>query len=66
MTIENDDDDEIMCECTGTKRSDIERMYFDGLDLDKISSKTGVMTGCGGCEWEVESYLEALAETDKD
>jgi len=59
-----DPDDEIICECTGTKRSDIERMYFEGLDLEAISRKTGVLTGCAGCEWEIESYLKALSEAD--
>ncbi len=66
MTDNTDDDDEIMCDCTGVKRSDIERMFFEGLDMDAISSRTGIMTGCGGCEWDVESYLEALAATDKN
>lgn len=57
------DDDDIMCECSGTKRSDIERMFFDGLDLKAISSKSGALTGCGGCEYEIESYVNALAKT---
>jgi bacterioferritin-associated ferredoxin len=63
-TINNDSDDEIMCECSGTKRSDIERMFFDGLDLAAISRKTGVFTGCAGCESEIESYFKALSEAD--
>lgn len=61
----DNEEDVIMCDCTGTKCSDIERMYFDGLNMDAISSKTGIMTGCGGCEWAIESYLEALDEERK-
>lgn len=64
-TDNDDDTDELMCDCTGTTRSLIERLYFDGYDMDRISSKTGIMTGCGSCEWDIEAYLAALAEADK-
>lgn len=65
MTDITDDEDEIMCECSGTKRSDIERMYFAGLTLEAISRKSGALTGCGGCEWEIESYFAALQKADE-
>lgn len=58
--------DEIMCECTGTTRGKIFDLVAQGLDFDAISSKTGVNTGCGGCEWEVESFIEALEEGKKN
>ncbi|MEO1946110.1 MAG: (2Fe-2S)-binding protein [Methylophilaceae bacterium] len=54
--------DEIMCECTGTTRGKIFNLVSQRLDFDAISSKTGVNTGCGGCEWEIESFIEALKE----
>lgn len=54
--------DDIMCDCTGTTRGKVQSLFEQGFDLDAISSKTGVNTGCGGCEWEIESFLEALQE----
>jgi NAD(P)H-nitrite reductase large subunit len=54
--------DKIMCECTGTTRGKIFNLVSQGLDFNAISSKTGVNTGCGGCEWEIESFIEALKE----
>jgi bacterioferritin-associated ferredoxin len=53
---------EIICDCTGTTRKKIKDLYQQGDDFDAISRKTGVNTGCGGCEWEIESYLETLQE----
>ena len=53
---------DIMCDCTGTTRGKVQTLFEQGFDLDAISSKTGVNTGCGGCEWEIESFLEALQE----
>jgi len=55
-------EDKIMCECTGTTRGKIFNLASQGLDFDAISSKTGVNTGCGGCEWEIESFIEVLNE----
>lgn len=55
---------EIICDCTGTKREKIKVLYHQGYDFDAISRKTGVNTGCGGCEWEIESYLETLQEEE--
>lgn len=53
---------EIICDCTGTTREKIKSLHQQGYDFDGISRKTGVNTGCGGCEWEIESYLETLQE----
>ncbi|QVL45723.1 MAG: (2Fe-2S)-binding protein [Methylophilaceae bacterium] len=53
---------EIMCECTGTTRGKIFDLVTEGLDFNAISRKTGVNTGCGGCEWEIETFIEALQE----
>jgi len=59
-TDNNDDDDEIMCDCTSTTRGDIKKLFLEGRDMDGISSKTGILTGCGGCEWDIEDYLASL------
>lgn len=64
MTTPEDIEDEIMCDCTGTTRCDIEKLFFEGRDLDGISSKTGILTGCGGCEWSIQDYLDALNAED--
>ncbi len=65
-TPETDDEDEIMCDCTGTTRSDIKKLFFEGRDLDGISSKTGAITGCGGCEWSIEDYLDELMDAKSE
>lgn len=63
MSTENEDlAAEIMCECTGTSRGKIFDLVAQGFDFATISRKTGVNTGCGGCECEVESFIEALQE----
>lgn len=65
MTIEtNTADDEIMCPCTGTTRSLIRELHFQGKDLEAISRYTGILTGCGGCEWDIGQYLETLGDSD--
>lgn len=60
MTIEENSADEIICDCTGTTRGKIISLFAQGFELEAISRKTGVNTGCGGCEWEIESLLDEL------
>lgn len=57
-----DSPDEIMCPCTGTTRGQIEKLFNEGLDLDAISRRTGALSGCAGCEWDVAQLLKSLAE----
>lgn len=57
--------DEIMCDCTGTKRGKIQSLFEAGFDLEDICNKTGITTGCGGCEWEVDQFLDELYEQIK-
>ena len=66
MTNDNDNDvtDEIMCSCSGTTRGKIYDLYKQGLDIDGISQRTGIKTGCGGCEWDIEAFVTALKEVD--
>ena len=53
--------DHVICPCSGTTHGQIERLEAQGLDLDAISRKTGALTGCGGCEWDIADLLVALA-----
>jgi bacterioferritin-associated ferredoxin len=55
-------EDEVICLCSGTKRSDIERWFGQGLDMEAISRKTGALSGCAGCEWDISELLRNLAE----
>jgi bacterioferritin-associated ferredoxin len=54
--------DEVMCSCSGTTRGQIYDLFMQGKDLDAISRWTGAKTGCGGCEWDIEVFVKALAE----
>lgn len=53
-------DDEVLCFCSGVKRGKIRDLYRQGFDLQGIAEMTGAMTGCGGCEWEIEYFLKEL------
>lgn len=54
-------EEEIMCTCSGTTRGQIKQLFHDGLDMEAISRWSGALSGCGGCEWDVEQYLKELA-----
>ncbi|MDP1896608.1 MAG: (2Fe-2S)-binding protein [Sulfurimicrobium sp.] len=53
--------DQVMCHCSGTKQSYIQRLFDEGLDIQDISRRTGALSGCGGCEWDIGDYLKELA-----
>jgi NAD(P)H-nitrite reductase large subunit len=57
--------DEIMCPCSGTKRSNIQNLFEQGMDMDAISRWTGAVSGCGGCEWDIAEFLKELGEKKK-
>ena len=57
-----DSPDEVICPCTGTTRGQVEKLFNEGLDLDAISRRTGALSGCAGCEWDVAQLLKALSE----
>ena len=52
--------DEVMCPCSGTKRSTIQRMFEQGLTVEEISQRSGALSGCGGCEWDIAEFVESL------
>ena len=61
-TINPDSPDEILCPCTGTTRGQVEKLFYEGLDLDAISRRTGVLSGCAGCEWDMAELIRKLGE----
>ena len=56
--------DEIICPCSGTTKAKIKSLVEEGFDLDAISRKTGALTGCSGCEWEIAEFIKELATTN--
>ena len=55
--------DEILCDCSGTTRKKIESLVEQGIDtLDAISRKTGAISGCGSCEWDIADFLTEQAK----
>ncbi len=54
--------DEVMCSCSGTSRGKIYDYVMLGLTVDEISQRTGIKTGCGGCEWDIEAFVLALKD----
>jgi bacterioferritin-associated ferredoxin len=60
------DPEEVLCFCSGTKRREIEKLFREGYDQQAISRKTGALSGCGGCEWDIEQFLKELAELSGD
>jgi len=54
--------DEVMCQCSGTTRGELQKYFERGMDMDAISQWTGALSGCGGCEWDVADFLKELAE----
>ena len=62
MNTQNaDPEEEVMCHCSGTKRHYIQSLFEQGMDREAISRWTGVLSGCGGCEWDIEQFLKELA-----
>ncbi len=66
MSSKENDSDEIMCDCSGTTRGEIEALFLQGLDQEAISRKTGALSGCAGCEWEVAQFLLNLAQKNNN
>jgi NAD(P)H-nitrite reductase large subunit len=56
--------DEIICPCSGTTKAKIKSLVEEGFDLDAISRKTGALTGCSGCEWEIDEFIKELTSTN--
>ena len=63
MAESNDIVNDIMCTCSGTTRGQIYDLVQQGKDIDAISRWTGAKSGCGGCDWDIEVFVNALNET---
>ena len=49
---------DIICGCSGTTSAQILALLNQGvLDLDRISRITGALSGCGGCEFDLQVLL---------
>jgi NAD(P)H-nitrite reductase large subunit len=57
--------DEVMCDCSGTTRGKIQSLFEQGMDMEGISRMTGAISGCGGCEWDIATFLNDLAKQQK-
>ena len=67
MITQNDNlDDKVICDCSGTTRAKIKKLFNEGMDMEAISNWSGALSGCGGCEWDVAQYLRELAEQEKE
>lgn len=53
-------EDEVMCHCSGTRRSQLRELHAQGKDLAAISRWTGALSGCGGCEWDIAGFIKEL------
>lgn len=61
--MSEDKDDTIICDCSGTTCAKIKSLVEDGIvDSDSISRKTGAISGCGSCEWDIEALLDKLVD----
>ncbi|HPX89608.1 MAG TPA: (2Fe-2S)-binding protein [Methylophilaceae bacterium] len=60
-STQDDLSDEVMCPCSGTSRGNIQKLFEEGLDIDAISRRTGAISGCAGCEWDISQFLKELA-----
>ena len=56
----NQDLNEVICPCSGTTKGKIKSLVEIGFDLEAISRKTGALTGCSGCEWEIAEFLKEI------
>ena len=66
MSANSEYQEEVMCSCSGTTRKDIQGWFEQGLDLEAISRKSGALSGCGGCEWDISQFLKTLRENSSN
>jgi bacterioferritin-associated ferredoxin len=58
--------DIVLCDCSGTTNKKIESLIEQGIDdLEGISRKTGAIAGCGGCEWDIDEFIQAYKAKEK-
>ena len=54
---------EIICDCTGTTKEKVLTLIEQNADLDKISSATGACTGCGSCDVDIMNLIDEHSES---
>lgn len=59
-------ENEVMCTCTGTTRGNIYDLVQQGMDAAAISRWTGAMSGCAGCECDIQAFVTALQAASAD
>lgn len=59
-------EDPVLCQCSGTTQSYIAALVKQGLDVATISQRSGALTGCGGCEWDIVTLVNALSAQHKN
>lgn len=56
---DNQQQQEVICDCSGTTKEKIKQLIDNGYDtVDKISSATGAVSGCGSCDILVMELLD--------
>ena len=54
---------DIICFCTGTTKQKVIELIENGAtDIAKISSATGAVTGCAGCDVSIMELLDKHAK----
>jgi len=56
-TLSDEQDDEVLCHCSGTRCGQLRELHAQGMSLAAISRWTGALSGCGGCEWDISDFL---------
>jgi NAD(P)H-nitrite reductase large subunit len=60
------DNDEVLCDCSGTTKGKILSLIDEGVDtLDAISRRTGTNSGCGSCEFDIQDLLDEIVPQNK-
>jgi NAD(P)H-nitrite reductase large subunit len=64
MTIKTmQDENEIICPCSGTTRKKVITLFQQGMDVEAISRYTGAISGCGGCEWDIADSIKQYQDS---
>lgn len=64
---ETDKKQDVICGCSGTTVEQILRLLAQGCnDLEKLSRITGAVSGCGGCEFDLQVLINSHKSTLMD
>lgn len=51
---------DVICYCSGTTTEQIRKLLDEGIsDPERISRITGALSGCGGCEFDLQALLDS-------